>query len=120
MQSQDLRNAAAKGEDRVREGLADVQDKVAATAEDYRERTADALHRGAQSARRYSGRASSDRATRLSRRTGEELEHAADYVEHHTIRQIASDCRAWMRQNPGTSLAAALVCGVIVSRALRR
>jgi ElaB/YqjD/DUF883 family membrane-anchored ribosome-binding protein len=120
MESQDLRNAAARAEDKVRETLEDAEDKVVSTAEGYRERAADALHRGAQSARRYSGRASSDRATRLSRRTGEELEHAADYMEHHSIRQIMGDCGAWMRQNPGTSLAAALVCGVIVSRALRR
>jgi ElaB/YqjD/DUF883 family membrane-anchored ribosome-binding protein len=120
MESEDIRNTAARAEDRVREGLADAEERAVSTAEGYRSKAADALHRGAERAREYGDRASSDQVTRLGRRTGEELDHAADYVERHNLRQIAADCGAWMRQNPGASLAAAMVCGVIVGRALRR
>lgn len=117
---EDVKNMASKAEDRVREGLADAEEKALSAAESYRSGAADALHRGAEKAQEYSGRASSDRGTRLGRRAGEELDRAADYVERHSLREVAADCSVWMKQNPGASLAAAMVCGVIVGRALRR
>ena len=120
MNSQEVKDMAARAEHRMREGLADAEDKALATAEDYRSKTADALHRGADKAREFSSRTSSDDAARLSRRTGEGLDDAADYMERHNLRQIAADCTSWMRQNPGASLAVAMVAGVIVGRALRR
>jgi len=118
--SQDIEEMAARTNASVREGLAVAEEKTRATAEEYRQKTADALHSGAEKARDYSRRASSDRVTRLSRRTGEELENAADYIEHHSLRQISADCAVWMKRNPGTSLAVVLFCGLIVGRALRR
>ncbi len=83
--------------------------------EQYREKTVDALHTGADTARVMARRAS-----KVVRRTGDKLDDAADYVESYDVSQAPSDMGRWLKNHPGPILAAAAVAGFFFARSLRR
>lgn len=84
--------------------------------EQYRDKTADALHSGADTARRMAPRAND-----AVRRTGEKLDDAADYIENYDVSRAPRDMGRWLKNHPGpTMLAAAAVAGFFFARSLRR
>lgn len=100
--------------------LKNAKEEVESKADEYRLKTADVLHSGAEKARELGERAPGQRSTTMGRQAGDKLEEAADYVERHTLAQVFSDCAVWMKRNPGPSLAIAAATGFVVARALRR
>lgn len=83
--------------------------------EQYREKTVDALHTGADTARVMARRAS-----KAVRHTGNKLDDAADYVENYDVSQAPSDMGRWLKNHPGPILAAAAVVGFFFARSLKR
>jgi len=86
-----------------------------ARVEEYRDKTVDALHTGADTARVMARRAS-----KAVRRTGDKLDDAADYVENYDVSRAPSDMGRWLKNHPGPILAAAAVVGFFLARSLRR
>jgi hypothetical protein len=85
-----------------------------AKVEQYREKTVDALHSGADTARVMARRAS-----KAVRRTGDRLDDAADYIENYDVSRAPSDMGRWLKNHPGPILAAAAVAGFFFARSLR-
>jgi hypothetical protein len=83
--------------------------------EQYREKTVDALHQGADAAR-----VMAKRASKAVRRTGDKLDHAADYVENYDISQAPRDLTAWVKKHPTPFLALAAVGGFWFARSMRK
>ena len=86
-----------------------------AKVEEYREKTVDALHTGADAARIMARRAS-----KAVRRTGDRLDDAADYIESYDVSRAPSDMGRWLKNHPVPILAAAAVAGFFFARSLRR
>lgn len=86
-----------------------------AKVEHYREKTVDALHAGADTARIMARRAG-----KAVRRTGDKLDDAADYIENYDVARAPSDMGRWLKNHPGPILAAAAVVGFFFARSLRR
>lgn len=86
-----------------------------AKVEQYREKTVDALHTGADAARGMARRAS-----KAVRRTGNRLDDAADYIENYDVSRAPSDMGRWLQKHPGPILAAAAVAGFFFARSLTR
>jgi hypothetical protein len=85
------------------------------TVEQYREKTVDALHTGADAARVVARRAS-----KAVRRTGDRLDDAADYIENYDVARAPSDMGRWLKNHPAPILAAAAVAGFFLARSMRR
>lgn len=83
--------------------------------EQYRDRTVDALHSGADSARVMARRTS-----KAVRRTGAKLDDAADYIERYDVSRAPSDMGRWLQRHPGPILAMTAVAGFFLARSLRR
>lgn len=83
--------------------------------EHYREKTVDALHTGADTARVMAGRAS-----QAARRTGDKLDDAADCIENYDVSRAPGDVGRWLKTHPVPILAAAAVVGFFLARSLRR
>jgi uncharacterized protein (DUF2384 family) len=81
----------------------------------YREKTVDALHSGADTARMMARRAS-----KAVRRTGDRLDHAADYIESYDVSRAPSDMGRWLQRHPVPILAVTAVAGFFLARSLRR
>lgn len=86
-----------------------------AKVEQYREKTVDALHTGADAARVMARRTS-----RAVRRTGARLDDAADYIENYDMSRAPSDMGRWLQRHPGPILAMTAVAGFFLARSLRR
>jgi hypothetical protein len=85
----------------------------------YRKRAADTLERAAEKARYWGFRApGGSNTTRLGEQAASGLDCASAYLRDHTAGEIASETRAWIRQNPGPVLACAAVFGFLVGAAM--
>lgn len=83
--------------------------------EQYRDRTVDALHNGADAARVMARRTS-----KAVRQTGARLDDAADYIERYDVSRAPSDMGRWLQRHPGPILAVAAVAGFFLARSVRR
>ena len=86
-----------------------------ARVEQYREKTVDALHTGADAARVVARRTS-----RAVRRTGARLDDAADYIQSYDVSRAPSDMGRWLQRHPVPILAVTAVAGFLLARSLRR
>ena len=86
-----------------------------ARVQQYREKTVDALHTGADAAR-----VMAKRTSKAVRRTGARLDDAADYIENYDVSRAPRDMGGWMRRHPASILAVSAVAGFFLARALKR
>lgn len=60
-----------------------------------------------------------DKVAGMAHATADKLQATADYVRQHDIAAMAKDVEGLVRRYPGQALAAAVVLGVLVGRAVR-
>jgi ElaB/YqjD/DUF883 family membrane-anchored ribosome-binding protein len=59
-------------------------------------------------------------ANRAVRRTAYSVNRAAQYVQRHSVKDMAAEVERLVRRRPEYSIAAAVLAGFLVGRALRR
>jgi ElaB/YqjD/DUF883 family membrane-anchored ribosome-binding protein len=58
-------------------------------------------------------------ANRAVRKTANGVNRAAQYVQHHSVKDLAAGMERLVRRRPVYSIAAAVIAGILVGRALR-
>ena len=61
-----------------------------------------------------------DKAATVAHRTADKIQATADYIRGHDLKDMADDVGSLVRRYPGPSLAAAVVAGFLLARAIRR
>jgi len=88
--------------------LSSAVDSASETASEFAGNVADAAARAQK------------QATVLGNRAMDQLSATADYFREHDVKEIASDLRSWVKENPTQAMIAAAAVGFLAAALLRR
>jgi ElaB/YqjD/DUF883 family membrane-anchored ribosome-binding protein len=102
----------------VKEKVADLGRKAGDTIDEGRQRTASTFDTTASALHEQGDRFATS-ASNAAHATADKIQAAADYLREHDAKAMMEDVQDVVRRHPGQALAAAVVVGILVGRALR-